>query len=1542
MPHQHRSVPSFQRLVLLLLAFSLAQAASASKLPLSIKSAVYNKKTASLEVKTVSKQAGVQSLIHSQGGLLGQSSDSEHQFSIPLAELGDIPCQVELRLGDSKVSKAVIGAPADCKKAPTCKLLSPAANSKLPANTPISFEAQVALKDKKAAPLTIEWDFAGGAMTHPFERLLKNGKPITRANVSHQASFVRDNSRYYVRFSAMDSQGRRCENGIYVDVGNPPDLPSQTDLDAMVQSSIAIAPAKGNALKIPEGGKVVLPYQDWTMQTATDARSVSNVYVVYGPQVNNINAIVYEKNRQPPVVDSTQIDVLYSAATNPADPVGPNSINSTSQNFPLATPFKQATIQKSDFFERYIRPAEDVLADGYYSTTFMEFLTPELASAVDEGYHSLQLNPPLNPEHGRYMPGVNDPYIANEAQSFSEYLDTEKHFLASMLPLTDIDDSGRVNPVPLFRIEARDIGSEQAIAATDIVVNSGRDLHCRECHLKGKIGANLNYPKSKRRELKYYDADSDSIADLEYAAIRNIANLHEIGGSCGDNLYLRMENGSSVADEDGKSVAYADGPAGCNTSSCHTSALSRTPYKQALKMTSSGMSTMGRPLSDDMHRYHGRLQYKNGNKDDVVRVNTVAKVFDPEQNWDATTGSMPNSLFPVKDDQGNILPMEENCLKCHGGMREQCYRDRMYTAGVTCYQCHGDMLAVGNSFKKSMAGADGNLRREPWLDEPDCGSCHTGNANQGNRGNGGFFSGGVRTMAFDQADRSATPIQPDRFNPDANRFAVPLVSMDLGDDFYTLDGQVQPFTTQTPLFRAAKDNHGQVPCGACHGAAHAIWPNRDPNANDNVTSLQLQGHSGPIAECSVCHSDDAFAKRDDLDEGIKAAQPILHVLGGPHNMHPINDPNWWQAAATDKTANQSSGKINGGWHNDYAKFPGRAREDQCAACHGNDHLGTRLAKTPVAREFINDKGKKISVKAGTVIGCNLCHSLEKSCVDSPAKLACGKPSEAIAMSTNLAPVIGSQAKTKLILGDDYLYAVDASDPEGGELSYKLLQPAYNELIIDENAAVSFPAAAIETIASNWYGSDLPTVLFEYQLLVSDDQGAKTMQSVQVSVDCPAGLLWDAESKHCAPVVINSKSPVSGVNAEQEYSYQVIAKQSNGKSLSYSLSNQPEEMTINSNSGLIKWMPAYNAKGVFTFMITASNEHGDFAQQQVALTVCPAPLHWDDDYGQCRTPVNIISTPQIYGITAGKTYTYQVTATQVNHLPLTYTLSNQPQGMLVDSKTGLISWTAQAQVSGPVAFTVNAKDILRNQTQQAVEVIVCAAPEHWNPANAACKGPIEFTSTPSWGIDTGQLYSYQVDAIHANGLAMSYSVADTPGADMAKPAGVSIDSQTGLLTWMAQAPAVEYGGYSYFDVVATDSNGYSSHQTVEVLVCGAGTNWGEAQGFCRGDVRITSTLAIAGLDVGENFSYQVTATDQNPAGQPIVYSLENLYPEDLSLTINPDSGLINWLAEDVASHGSYIAFTITATDKFGQSEQQNISLNVCSHPQHWNATEGYCQ
>jgi hypothetical protein len=59
------------------------------------------------------------------------------------------------------------------------------------------------------------------------------------------------------------------------------------------------------------------------------------------------------------------------------------------------------------------------------------------------------------------------------------------------------------------------------------------------------------------------------------------------------------------------------------------------------------------------------------------------------------------------------------------------------------------------------------------------------------------------------------------------------------------------FNQDQALYRHSK-GHGGVYCEACHDSTHAIAPSSE--GNDAIKFQELQGHSGPIDECLVCHT----------------------------------------------------------------------------------------------------------------------------------------------------------------------------------------------------------------------------------------------------------------------------------------------------------------------------------------------------------------------------------------------------------------------------------------------------------------------------------------------------------------------------------------------------------------------------------------------------------------------------------------------------------------------------------------------------------------
>jgi hypothetical protein len=824
-------------LLTLLLACAGGSAFAAQASSIEIGSATYDPERSrlSVEVAVGGKGQKTVSLFDDRtDGLLAtkRTRSSDVRFVVSGLAAVTAPCVVRAESGDLFATSAVVGRPASCdsppprppqNRAPECRIVAPALDVTILLGDSVYFAGEAT--DPDGDPLGLEWDFGGGADVRP------------TVAVPGDVRFDLDDGRYVATFIATDSAGLRCTDQVMVDVGTPPvDLPAR-----VAEQPAPGAPAAG------DGHHTVLAFNDLGMHCADLGSWPFSVL----PPFNTVNAHVVRKGTtgagRPQVLADDRVALRYSAASNLSDPVGPDSINSTSQNFPPGSDAASAQVRKSDFWD---------LFDG--ANTIAALLFPGLDPLPDEGLQTV-----ANADHGRYMPGIGDPYYANDPQAFSRYDPAHGWFTAQGIPITAVDDRGRPNPYPLMRVQALDAGTGAVLATTDAVVPVSTEVDCRECHALGAVGAD---PAARAIGPLFVGAAGGNRVDVETAAKHNILALHD------------FKHGTTFG-VDGQPVLCA---------ACHRS---------------NALAEVGGPGGDPgldnmsavMHGFHGRLQVDAGGE--LLRDASGEPVLiEPA----VMTGD-ERPLIPV----GAGVPMEQNCFACHPGKITQCFRGAMFTAGQKCDDCHGDMLAMGAEFEL----ADGGYR-EPWADEPKCSACHDGHGDQP-----------VGTVAYDPADPAATPRETA-----GSRFAE------------------NPGT----LYRNSVDGHAGLACEACHGSPHAIWPNRNPNANDNVTAIQLQGHAGTLSECIICHEPGSFAGG---------------TLGGPHGMHPVNDPNWIKGRED-------------GYHEDYVWRDGK---DQCAACHGSDHRGTRLSRVPVDRVLKDAEGRvRATLVAGEPVSCDLCHSLEES------------------------------------------------------------------------------------------------------------------------------------------------------------------------------------------------------------------------------------------------------------------------------------------------------------------------------------------------------------------------------------------------------------------------------------------------------------------------------------------------------------------------------------------------------------------------------------
>jgi hypothetical protein len=558
------------------------------------------------------------------------------------------------------------------------------------------------------------------------------------------------------------------------------------------------------------------------------------------------------------------------------------------------------------------------------------------------------------------MPGILHPYVDNEPQLFELFTIDQPFFSnpafpfgyvsegvnwfeAAGVPLTAFDDSGRENPWPLYRVQAKN-SSGSVVASTDIVVPISGEANCGACHLSefdGGSGAATQALVTAGILVATLDSDPNPNLPFEvskeYAADLNLVRLHD------------LKHGTDLE---------ANAPVVCQ--SCH--------YTPALDLAQVGpkgpddadangrQQTNVRSMSNVMHSHHGALDVNSLSPGETGYDgnNLMFSVMPPAEK---------NGFGVVENDEDRRIVLQETCYQCHPGRRTDCLRGAMANGGMLCQDCHGDMKQVGDDFSRGVdADHIGNFElagdfytnpatpRVPWANEPGCGSCHTGDAMSNLVGTAGTVVNnvdadgnidGIRLFqAYRRGDAKATPIVPTN-----NRFAENVIDADNP----AVTGPDDPRIGNPMLYRVSK-GHEDVFCEACHGATHGIWPNKNPNANDNVTATQLQGHTGVITECDTCHLSSVFEDSGELQL----------TMDGPHGMHAVGSTHW---NTHHKEARQGGG-------------------DNCRTCHGPGGEGTVLSRMAKDRtleckdekgDFCTAEGPKLFPK-GHVVGCNDCHA----------------------------------------------------------------------------------------------------------------------------------------------------------------------------------------------------------------------------------------------------------------------------------------------------------------------------------------------------------------------------------------------------------------------------------------------------------------------------------------------------------------------------------------------------------------------------------------
>lgn len=414
---------------------------------------------------------------------------------------------------------------------------------------------------------------------------------------------------------------------------------------------------------------------------------------------------------------------------------------------------------------------------------------------------------------------------------------------------------------------------------------------------------------------------------------------------------------------------------------------------------------------------------------------------------------------------------------------------------------------------------------------------------------------------------------------------------------------------------------------------------------------------------------------------------------------------------------------------------------------------------------------------------------------------------------NSPPQITSLPITQVIWPNKYQYIVKAIDVDDDPINFEIVK-APDEVNIN-------PITGIMTWDTKY------STPGEYDVIVKavDDEGKFDTQEYKLQLVAPSNY---------APEIISQPVLISGIN--DLYEYQVVAIDQDNDELTYSFINSPNGMVIDSISGKVEWNVSQSDFGYHLVQVTVSDGNKS-AQQAYNLNVISPN----------NTAPTIISTPRLE-ITTEQLYSYQVIATDPEGDSITYELISAPTGMLIDSQSGLVSWSTDLTDLQSFPVQIKASDPSNLSDEQEYQLHLSNVPNT----------PPEITSSPVTVIEEYAEYIYQVEAIDNEDSQLTYQKVSGEGT-------VNIDSTTGLLSWSptSLAPQGAMMSNAYCQIAQDETTRINGFADVFIVVDESGSMGGEHSWISDLVPALESGLSEVGVGQENTNLYGLVGYERSP-------------------------------------------------------------------------------
>ena len=358
-------------------------------------------------------------------------------------------------------------------------------------------------------------------------------------------------------------------------------------------------------------------------------------------------------------------------------------------------------------------------------------------------------------------------------------------------------------------------------------------------------------------------------------------------------------------------------------------------------------------------------------------------------------------------------------------------------------------------------------------------------------------------------------------------------------------------------------------------------------------------------------------------------------------------------------------------------------------------------------------------------------------------------------------------------------------------------------------------------------------------------------------------------------------------------------------LTYSSTNLPSWLTLNSSNGAITGTPA--AVGTYNFTVTASDGYGDTTTSPQYTIVVSYPAMNITTGGPLPTGYIGSSYPSITLVATGGTgvstnYSWVVTGS--NTLPAGLNLSSG----------GVISGTPTGSPSGPTSITFKVTDTVAGISTTASLSITVGAGVSISPAAGALP-----TAYANSAYSSGNL-----TASGGSGTGYTWSVV----SGSAPPTWLSLSSTSGSTTTLTGTPATTASAVS-FSLKVTDSVGNSATIAYNVTV-GAGVSISPVTGTTLAPAYVSSLYTSVPLTAsGGNGTY--TWSVVSGSAPPSWLSLSATSGSSINLTGTPtvaaSPASFSLKVTDTAGNSATVSYSITVNAGIGISPVTGTSLTA---------------